>query len=55
MDVEWVEVEWVKVEKVDVEWVQLERVDVMLFLVISSCDVSHNSLVTSTHSHSHRS
>ena len=46
MEFEWVEVKWV-----EVEWVEVERVDVGLFLAFSSYDISHNSSVTSTHSH----
>ena len=55
VDVEWVEVERVEVEWMDVEQVEVERVDIGLFLAISSCDVSHNSAVTSTHSNPCRS
>ena len=44
------EVEWVEVERVEIE-----RVDVGLLSAISSCDVSDNSSVTSTHSHLCRS
>ena len=45
------EVERVEADKVGVERVKVEWVDLGLFLAISLCDVSHNSLVTSTHSH----